>query len=54
MSSSTAWRPSPTQAERVRIMRDEMGPWLYEYIPASPSAPTHAIMGWGRGWANGP
>jgi hypothetical protein len=24
-------QPSPT--ERVRIMRDEMGPWLPEYVP---------------------
>ena len=32
-SSSTAWAPSRAAAERVRIMREEMGPWLYDYMP---------------------
>ena len=30
-------------AERVRIMREEMGPWLYEYVPAVSLGSTHSI-----------
>ena len=37
--------PNPT--ERVRIMRDEMGPWLYEHIPAVSIGTTHSIAGVG-------
>jgi peptide/nickel transport system substrate-binding protein len=37
----------PSYQERVRIMRDEMGPWLYEQVPAVAIGATHAIMGLG-------
>jgi peptide/nickel transport system substrate-binding protein len=37
----------PDQAERVRIMRDEMGPWLYEYVPGVAIGAVHAIAGVG-------
>jgi len=37
----------PNQAERVRIMRDEMGPWLYEYVPGVAIGAAHAIAGVG-------
>ncbi|OLC16958.1 MAG: hypothetical protein AUH29_03745 [Candidatus Rokubacteria bacterium 13_1_40CM_69_27] len=37
----------PSYAERVRIMRDEMGPWLYEYIPAVAIGTAHNITGVG-------
>jgi len=37
----------PDRAERVRIMRDEMGPWLYDYIPGVAIGATHAIIGVG-------
>jgi peptide/nickel transport system substrate-binding protein len=33
--------------ERARIMREEMGPWLYEYLPGVPIAATHSIAGVG-------
>jgi peptide/nickel transport system substrate-binding protein len=33
--------------ERVRIMRDEMGPWLYEYLPGVAIGAAHAIAGVG-------
>jgi peptide/nickel transport system substrate-binding protein len=33
--------------ERVRIMREEMGPWLYEYMPAVSIGATHSIAGVG-------
>jgi hypothetical protein len=33
--------------ERVRIMRDEMGPWLYEYMPAVSIGSAHSIAGVG-------
>jgi ABC-type transport system substrate-binding protein len=33
--------------ERVRIMRDEMGPWLYEYVPGIAIGAAHAIAGVG-------
>jgi peptide/nickel transport system substrate-binding protein len=33
--------------ERVRIMRDEMGPWLHEYIPGVAIGAAHAIAGVG-------
>ena len=37
----------PNYAERVRIMREELGPWLYEYMPAVSIGPTHSIVGVG-------
>jgi ABC-type transport system substrate-binding protein len=37
----------PSQAERVRIMREEMLPWLREYIPGVAIGATHAIAGVG-------
>jgi peptide/nickel transport system substrate-binding protein len=37
----------PDKAERVRIMRDEMGPWLHDYIPAVAIGAAHAIIGVG-------
>jgi ABC-type transport system substrate-binding protein len=30
-------------AERTRIMRDELGPWLYDYMPAVSIGATHSI-----------
>jgi ABC-type transport system substrate-binding protein len=37
----------PDKAERVRILRDEMVPWLYEYIPGVAIGAAHAIIGVG-------
>ena len=37
----------PDQAERVRLMRDEMMPWLYEYVPGVAIGTAHAIIGVG-------
>src|ERR671930_770086 len=37
----------PSYTERVRIMREELGPWLYEYMPAVSIGPTHSIVGVG-------
>ena len=37
----------PNPAERARIMREEMGPWLYEYMPAVAIGATHSIAGVG-------
>ena len=37
----------PTIAARTRIMREELGPWLYEYLPAVAIGATHAIAGVG-------
>src|SRR5499433_2678349 len=37
----------PDQAERVRIMRDELEPWLYEYIPGVAIGAVHTIVGVG-------
>ncbi len=37
----------PSQAERVRIMRDEMGPWLSDYVPGVAIGSAHAIAGVG-------
>jgi ABC-type transport system substrate-binding protein len=37
----------PNAMERVRIMREELGPWLYEYIPAVSIGATHSIVGVG-------
>ena len=37
----------PDKAERVRIMRDEMVPWLYDYIPGVAIGAAHAIIGVG-------
>jgi ABC-type transport system substrate-binding protein len=33
----------PNYQERVRIMRDEMGPWLYDYMPGVAIGATHSI-----------
>jgi peptide/nickel transport system substrate-binding protein len=37
----------PNPQERARIMRDEMGPWLQEYIPGVAIGAAHAIAGVG-------
>jgi peptide/nickel transport system substrate-binding protein len=37
----------PNPAERTRILRDEMGPWLYDYMPAVAIGATHSIAGVG-------
>jgi peptide/nickel transport system substrate-binding protein len=37
----------PSYLERVRIMRDEMGPWLHEYVPGVAIGATHNIAGLG-------
>jgi len=37
----------PSYQERVRVMRDEMGPWLYEQVPGVAIGATHAIAGLG-------
>ncbi len=37
----------PTVAARTRIMRDELGPWLYDYMPAVSIGATHSIAGVG-------
>jgi ABC-type transport system substrate-binding protein len=37
----------PDKAERVRIMRDEMVPWLYDYVPGVAIGAAHAIVGVG-------
>ena len=44
----------PNPAERVRILRDEMGPWLYDYIPAISIGTTHSIAGVGPKVADWP
>jgi hypothetical protein len=31
----------------VRIMREELGPWLQEYVPAVSIGATHSIVGVG-------
>jgi ABC-type transport system substrate-binding protein len=33
----------PSLAERTRIMREEMGPWLYDYMPGIAIGSTHSI-----------
>src|SRR5207244_11360824 len=37
----------PNYGERVRIMRDELGPWLHEYIPGVAIGAAHNIAGLG-------
>ena len=37
----------PSYEERVRIMRQDLGPWLYEYMPAVSIGVTHSIVGVG-------
>ena len=37
----------PSYQERVRVMRDEMGPWLTEYVPGVAIGSAHAIVGLG-------
>ena len=36
-----------TDQERVRIMRDEMGPWMQDYVPGIAIGAAHAIGGLG-------
>jgi peptide/nickel transport system substrate-binding protein len=38
----------PNSADRIRIMREEMLPWLREYIPGVAIGATHAIVGVGQ------
>jgi peptide/nickel transport system substrate-binding protein len=38
---------APDQAERVRLMRDEMIPWLHDYVPGVAIGAAHAIIGVG-------
>jgi ABC-type transport system substrate-binding protein len=37
----------PSLAARTKIMREEMGPWLYEYMPSVAIGATHSIAGVG-------
>jgi peptide/nickel transport system substrate-binding protein len=37
----------PDQAERVRLMRNEMIPWLHDYVPGVAIGAAHAIIGVG-------
>ncbi|HMH49354.1 MAG TPA: ABC transporter substrate-binding protein [Candidatus Acidoferrum sp.] len=37
----------PSVAERTRIMRDEMGPWLHDFMPGIAIGATHSIAGVG-------
>jgi peptide/nickel transport system substrate-binding protein len=37
----------PSAQERTRIMRDELGPWLQEYVPGVAIGAAHAIAGVG-------
>ena len=37
----------PNYQERVRIMRDELGPWLHDHVPAVAIGSAHAIAGLG-------
>jgi hypothetical protein len=37
----------PNYQERVRIMRDEMGPWLAEFTPGVAIGAAHTIAGVG-------
>jgi peptide/nickel transport system substrate-binding protein len=37
----------PNSTERARILRDEMGPWLYDYLPGVAIGATHSIAGVG-------
>jgi peptide/nickel transport system substrate-binding protein len=37
----------PSYQERVRIMRDEMGPWLHDYVPGVAIGAAHVIAGVG-------
>jgi len=37
----------PSYQERVRIMRDEMGPWLTDYVPGVAIGSAHSIAGLG-------
>ena len=37
----------PNLAERTRIMREEMGPWLHDYMPGIAIGATHSIAGVG-------
>ena len=54
-STTSASRPDGTLTvavatvgeERARIMREEMGPWLYEHMPAVSIGATQSIAGIG-------
>jgi len=35
------------KGNRARILRDEMGPWLYDYLPGVAIGATHSIAGVG-------
>jgi ABC-type transport system substrate-binding protein len=37
----------PSVAARTKIMREELGPWLYEYMPGVAIGATHSIAGIG-------
>jgi ABC-type transport system substrate-binding protein len=37
----------PNRETRVHILREELGPWLYEYTPAVSIGVTHSIVGVG-------
>src|SRR5713101_8427905 len=37
----------PNPETRAQLMRDELGPWLYEYVPAVSIGATHSIVGVG-------
>jgi peptide/nickel transport system substrate-binding protein len=37
----------PNYGQRVQIMREELGPWLYEHVPAVSIGATHSIVGVG-------
>ena len=37
----------PSYQERVQIMRNELGPWLREYVPGVAIGAAHAIVGVG-------
>jgi len=37
----------PNPETRGQLMRNELGPWLYEYVPAVNIGPVHSIVGVG-------
>src|SRR5262249_58759716 len=44
----------PRYEERVRIMREELGPWLSAYVPAVSIGSPHSIVGGGGKGGEGP
>jgi hypothetical protein len=38
----------PDYGERIRIMREDLGPWLSEHMPVVSIGATHSIVGVGR------